>query len=110
MLKKWFNKFLDKRSSEPDGRAGTIRLTGLVGIAANVLFALAKLLIGFTANSISIMSDAVNNLTDAVSSVITLVGLKLSMRPPDKEASSGLWQDRVHFRYDCLCFGSGNRY
>ncbi|WP_230399137.1 cation diffusion facilitator family transporter [Novisyntrophococcus fermenticellae] len=89
MLKKWFNKFLDKRSSEPDGRAGTIRLTGLVGIAANVLFALAKLLIGFTANSISIMSDAVNNLTDAVSSVITLVGLKLSMRPPDKKHPLG---------------------
>ena len=83
MLEKWIDRTLSKNSGNPGERAHLIRLAGLAGILANVLFAGVKLTVGLAANSISIISDAVNNLTDALSSVITLVGLKLSQRPPD---------------------------
>jgi cation diffusion facilitator family transporter len=85
MIDRWLDRFLGKDGERPapDARFRLIRSAGLAGIFANALFAAVKLLIGLAANSISIMSDAVNNLTDALSSVKTLVGLKLSRRPPD---------------------------
>lgn len=89
MLGKWFTRFLDKQEQGPKGRTRLIRLAGLAGIAANALFAAVKLVVGFAANSVSITSDAVNNLTDAVSSVITLVGLRLAQRPPDRKHPLG---------------------
>ena len=89
MFEKWFSGYLEKTSGRQGGRARLIRTAGIAGIAANALFAAVKLLIGFAANSISIVSDAVNNLVDAVSSIITLVGLKLSQRPPDRKHPLG---------------------
>lgn len=57
--------------------------TSCVGIAANVLLAGFKAAVGAAAGSVAIIMDAVNNLSDAVSSIITIVGTKLSARPAD---------------------------
>jgi len=59
--------------------------TSAQGIIANVLLALFKAVIGMTTHSIAITLDAVNNITDAGSSVITIVGTKLAAKKPDKE-------------------------
>ncbi len=61
-----------------------IRTSG-IGIAANILLAAFKAVIGLVTHSIAITMDAVNNLSDALSSVITIVGTKLATRQPDKE-------------------------
>ena len=70
-------------------REKAIIKTSLIGIAANVLLALFKAAAGFLANSIAIILDAVNNLSDALSSVITIIGAKLAGRLPDKEHPLG---------------------
>lgn len=64
-------------------------LAGAVGIVCNVFLCAAKLLVGIIFGSISITADAVNNLSDASSSVITLLGFKLSSRPADEEHPYG---------------------
>ena len=64
-------------------RAGTVG--GAVGIAVNVLLALAKAVIGILFGSISVVADAVNNLTDAASSIITAFGFKLAGKKPDAD-------------------------
>ncbi|MBR4635201.1 MAG: cation transporter [Clostridia bacterium] len=70
-------------------RDKTIIRTGIVGIIANVFLAGFKAVIGLTANSIAIVMDAVNNLTDAFSSVITIIGTKLAGKEPDKKHPFG---------------------
>ncbi len=68
-------------------RCGTVG--GAVGIAVNLLLALAKAVIGIVFCSIATVADAVNNLTDAASSVITLVGFKLAAKKPDEDHPYG---------------------
>lgn len=63
--------------------------TSYVGVAANVLLASFKAVVGLAANSVAIVMDAVNNLTDVLSSVITIVGTKLSGRPADHDHPFG---------------------
>ena len=63
--------------------------TSFIGIGANVLLVVAKALIGFIANSISLITDAINNLTDSLSSTITIIGTKLAGRKPDKKHPYG---------------------
>jgi cation diffusion facilitator family transporter len=63
--------------------------TSMVGIGGNVLLVIAKAIVGFIAGSISIILDALNNLTDALSSLITLIGTKLSNKKPDKKHPYG---------------------
>lgn len=63
--------------------------TSMVGIAANILLAAFKAVIGILSHSIAITLDAVNNLSDALSSVITILGSKLAGRRPDKEHPMG---------------------
>ena len=58
--------------------------TSFVGIAGNILLVGFKATVGFLAGSVAIIMDALNNLTDALSSVITIVGTKLSAKRPDK--------------------------
>lgn len=58
--------------------------TSYVGIGGNVLLVIFKMAVGLLANSIAVVLDAINNLTDALSSVITIVGAKLSNRRPNK--------------------------
>ena len=64
-------------------------LCGIAGITFNVLLFIGKFLAGFFANSISIMADAFNNLSDAGSSFITLVGFKLAEQKPDPDHPFG---------------------
>lgn len=71
-------------------------LSGIVGIICNVLLFIIKLVIGLIVNSIAIISDAFNNLTDSATSIITIIGAKLSNRPPDKEHPFG------HGRYEYI--------
>ena len=70
-------------------RSSQIIRASLIGIAANVLLAGFKAAVGLLANSVAIVMDAVNNLSDALSSVITIVGTKLSQRPPDRKHPFG---------------------
>ena len=65
-------------------RSTQIIRTSIIGIAANVLLAAFKAVVGILASSVAIVMDAVNNLSDALSSVITIVGTKLSQRPADR--------------------------
>ena len=64
-------------------------LSGGVGIAVNVILSAFKIIFGKLVNSISIVSDGVNNLFDAVSSVITLIGFKISGKKPDSKHPFG---------------------
>lgn len=70
-------------------REKTIIRTSIIGIIANVLLAAFKAVVGLMANSIAIVLDAVNNISDAGSSLITIVGTKLAGREPDKKHPFG---------------------
>lgn len=70
-------------------REKAIVKTSLIGIGANVLLAGAKAVIGLISNSIAITLDAVNNLSDALSSVVTIIGAKLGGKRPDKKHPLG---------------------
>lgn len=70
-------------------RYSEILKTSIIGIIANVLLVAAKAAIGWIANSISIILDAVNNLADAISSVVTIIGIKLAGKAPDKKHPFG---------------------
>ncbi len=70
-------------------RSSQIIRTSVIGIVANVLLAGFKAVVGLLANSVAIVMDAVNNLSDALSSVITIVGTKLSQRPADHKHPFG---------------------
>lgn len=65
-------------------RKSTIVRTSYVGIGTNILLALFKAIVGLFANSIAIVLDAINNLSDALSSLITIIGTKLANKPADK--------------------------
>ena len=70
-------------------RESQIIKTSIIGIVANVFLAVFKALVGIVSNSIAIVLDAVNNLSDALSSIITIVGTKLAGKAPDKEHPYG---------------------
>ena len=70
-------------------REKTIIKTSVIGIIANVLLASFKAAVGFMTHSIAIVLDAVNNISDASSSLITIVGTKLAGREPDKKHPFG---------------------
>ena len=70
-------------------REKVIVRTSLIGIAVNVLLAAFKAAVGLLAHSIAVVLDAVNNLSDALSSVITIIAAKLASRRPDKKHPLG---------------------
>lgn len=72
------------------------KLSGVIGIFVNVLLFIAKFAVGTWSHSISITGDAFNNLSDAGSSVISLISFKLSGKPPDKDHPFG------HARYEYI--------
>lgn len=78
-----------KESKVPVSRDKVIVRTSIVGIAANFLLAGMKAVVGMLSNSIAVLLDAVNNLSDALSSVITILGAKLSARKPDRNHPLG---------------------
>lgn len=86
-----FKKFIKNYSDvkDPKVRDSYGKLAGAVGIISNSLLCSAKMIIGWLSGSIAIVADAVNNLADASSSLITLVGFKLASMPEDKEHPYG---------------------
>lgn len=76
-------------TADKDHRDQIIIRTSAIGILTNVLLAAFKAFIGLAANSIAVTLDAVNNLSDALSSVITIAGTKLAGKSPDKEHPFG---------------------
>ncbi|MBO5836469.1 MAG: cation transporter, partial [Oscillospiraceae bacterium] len=77
-------------------RAKLGKRAGFVGIGCNVLLFAGKLVVGILSGAVSIMADALNNLTDAASSIVTLIGFKLAEKPADSEHPYG------HARYEYL--------
>ncbi|SHM37404.1 cation diffusion facilitator family transporter [Anaerosporobacter mobilis DSM 15930] len=77
-------------------RSAVGKLSGLVGIVCNLLLAGGKFVVGFLSGSVSITADALNNLSDAASSIVTLIGFKLAERPADADHPYG------HARYEYL--------
>lgn len=63
--------------------------TSILGIVVNIVLVIFKATVGFIVNSIAIILDAVNNLTDALSSIITIIGTKLANKAPDKKHPYG---------------------
>lgn len=64
-------------------------LASCVGICCNVFLFLLKLSVGLVVNSVSVMSDAFNNLSDAASSIVSFIGVKMASRPADEEHPFG---------------------
>ena len=83
LLIKLFIKEKDVNNPETRGKYGI--LSSATGIVVNILLSIVKMVIGVIANSISIISDALNNITDVGSSVVTMIGFKISQKKIDKD-------------------------
>lgn len=88
---------MNKNTISPEERLRFGRFAGFVGIVVNLLLFAAKIAVGITSGSVSVAADAVNNLSDAMSSVFVLVGYVLAAKPADKEHPYG------HARMEYLC-------
>ena len=82
--------------TDPKARSSVGVLAGVTGIVCNLLLFLGKLLVGVMTASVSITADALNNLSDATSSVVTMLGFRLGSRPADDDHPYG------HARYEYL--------
>lgn len=93
----FLNRFIQKRGAPGDLAVRTAcgRLSGWVGILCNVLLFAAKLVVGALSGSVSITADAVNNLSDASGSVVTLIGFQMASKPADREHPYG--HDRMEY-------------
>ena len=88
MLKKMFIKnYTD--TNDPNVRNQYGKVAGIFGIITNLILGIIKFVIGLISHSVSIMADAVNNITDTATSVLTIVGFKLTNKKPDKEHPYG---------------------
>ncbi len=85
-----------KQKDAPKVRSAIGRLSGVTGIACNALLFAGKLVAGILSGSVSIIADAMNNLSDAASAIVTLIGFKLAEKPADKHHPYG------HARYEYL--------
>ncbi|OON90724.1 MAG: hypothetical protein ATN34_04290 [Epulopiscium sp. Nele67-Bin002] len=81
--------FINQNESSQKIRLQSGYLGAAVGIVANIILFVVKFIIGTIAGSIAITADAINNLTDATSSIITIIGFKLSQKPADKQHPYG---------------------
>ena len=90
--------FLPKNQSPASAgvRSAAGRLSGIVGILCNLILFGAKFLIGTISGSVSVTADAMNNLSDASSSLVTLIGFKLAEKPADEDHPYG------HARFEYL--------
>lgn len=84
------------KAQDGTARAAIGKLSGAVGIFCNVLLCAVKLVAGSLSGSVSITADALNNLSDATSSIVTLLGFRLAERPADAHHPYG------HARYEYL--------
>ena len=98
MINYLIHVFLPKNQAptSPKVRSAAGRLSGIVGIICNVVLFGAKFLIGTLSGSVSVTADAMNNLSDASSSLVTLIGFKLAEKPADEDHPYG------HARYEYL--------
>ena len=87
---------MKNNTSSPTARARTGRLAAIIGILCNLVLFAGKLLAGTLSGAVSIVADAFNNLSDASGSIVTLVGFRLSVRPPDAKHPYG------HARYEYI--------
>ena len=83
-------------AKDPQVRSAVGSLSGMVGIGCNVLLFIGKIIIGTLSGSVSITADAMNNLSDASSSIVTLIGFRLARMPADENHPYG------HARFEYL--------
>ena len=95
MLKRLFIKDY-KNIDNPEVRKKYGTVSGCFGIITNLILFLIKFVIGIIANSVTIMADAFNNLSDSGSCIVTILGFKLANKPADKEHPYG------HARYEYI--------
>ena len=94
LLRLFVPEYENQESPQVRARIGLV--SGLVGIGCNVLLFAAKLLAGVLSGAVSIMADAVNNLSDASSALVTIAGFRLSGKPADQRHPYG------HARFEYL--------
>ncbi len=94
-IRKLFVKDCDN-TQDPQVRYRYGFSAGVFGIISNTILCVFKLIVGIIAHSITVIADAINNMSDAGSSVVTLIGFKLSSTPPDKDHPFG------HARYEYI--------
>ena len=87
LIKLFIKNYSDTKSMEARNRYGN--LGSIVGICVNVLLSAVKIVIGFLGGVLSVMADGLNNLADAGSSVVTLIGFKLAGKPADRDHPFG---------------------
>ena len=87
LVKKFVKNY--EQTENPDVRAAYGMMAGLVGICCNLVLFGAKVAAGLMTGSISVMADAFNNLSDAASSIVGFVGVKLASKPADGEHPFG---------------------
>lgn len=83
------NRQIKQENTDGGNREKIIVRTSVIGIVANVFLAAFKAVVGIISNSIAIVLDAVNNISDALSSLITIIGTKLAAKEPDKNHPFG---------------------
>ena len=94
LIKRFIKDYENTQNS--DVRTAYGKFSSIVGIVCNAILFISKLIVGTLSASVSITADAVNNLSDASSSIISLLGFKLASRPADEEHPYG------HGRYEYL--------
>ncbi len=93
MLEKIFIKnYKDINNSEVRNKYAIV--SGYFGIVTNIILSILKLIIGIISNSVSILADAINNFSDMITSLLTIIGFKISNKKPDKDHPYG------HARYE----------
>lgn len=79
----------NKNPDSPGGRESFGKIAGIVGIICNLFLSALKFVLGYLTHSVSITADATNNIADAGSSIITLIGFRLSEKPADEDHPYG---------------------
>lgn len=93
LVKLFIKDYQNVTDSKVRGKYGS--LSGIVGIISNLLLCSVKIALGLLTASVSILADGINNLTDAGSSIITLIGFKLSSAPADDDHPYG--HERIEY-------------
>lgn len=79
----------NKNPKEPSVRKDYGVFSGIIGLIVNIILSLSKIIAGTVFNSISVTADGINNLSDAGSSIVTLIGFKMSGKPADRDHPFG---------------------
>ncbi len=96
MMQDWLIRRFSSDGKEDVNRSRIGMLAGVTGLLCNLLLAALKVLVSFLSGSVAVMADAINNLSDAASGLVSLVGFRLAGKPADREHPYG------HARYEYL--------